>query len=160
MHIKKLPEVLFKEIAAKYGKGQETEIFVKHATYKDIYRGFYLDEEKVGFKGAIGYTERHEHNIFVLWDFIWDNSGDENARLKIVAGPQQSSTWAYGRGESIKELAFATPAFPGSIYLHHPSTKIVAEILSRANLLASDPKTQQPSYWEKDKYPNQDYSKP
>ena len=118
--------------------------------------------ENVGFVGAIGFREDGEHTIFVLWTGVpqGESRGDvtgPDCRVRIVAGPQHAGSWCWGRGQAMKETAYADVEYPGMIYLENTSTRFVVEIISRAHELTTAKDTEKPRFDEVERYPDRNY---
>lgn len=161
MHIRELPEILTKEFGKKYGDGDEKALHWD----RHIFRGYELKitNENISFIGALGFRKDSEHTIFILWEGIprGESSGNvagPNCRLRIVAGPQKAGSWGAGRGQAMKETAYADVEYPGTINLENTDTKLMIEIISRAHKFATAETTERPRFDEVERYPDRNYA--
>lgn len=165
--ITQVPERLYQEISRALGIDEEGTIVRLGRTY--IIRRLNPDHPITGFNGVIGLAkkdENHEDFRFSLWNR--PPLGNDyhvflpNTVLTLIAGPQRAGEWAYGKGERMVEGLWAelSSSFDKFINLRSDVAVLTCLVLQRATQLAQNQNCSAESFWEQDRNPSGNFSKP
>ncbi len=157
-----IPIILFEEISKSLGISDPRKIRARGGEYSLI--EINPNHHNTGFKGAIGLKISDNFTNFILWERIPKGKPDDvfepTPILEITARIASTGTWAYGRGNLMKEeITAELGSLTYGFSLQRPTSKLVAMIIHRAHLLTQNPSFKNQRFWQAQAWPGE-YTSP
>lgn len=154
-----IPLILFGEISGRFGVGELRRIPVRWGC---AYLGQSLDENLVGFPGAIGVRLQSGRSDFALWHRVPEGREDGVSELRPIleleGGIEKLNFRTQERGwlmEEMLQVGFPTRNFPVADYTLS-FMKFISLILFRVGQLVAGVDLEPRKFWETDRWPGFD----